>query len=136
MVLAPSLSAANPQLHSALLEVGAHQPDPESPAASVADAAVGVAAAVMAVAETGSVPVSEHALEDRVVTMLTRHLVIAVGADDIRPSLDDLALWLRSTAQGPGFASVISGPSRSADIERSLTIGVQGPEAVTVAVLE
>jgi len=35
----------------------------------------------------------------------------------------------------PAYASLTTGPSRTADIERSLTIGVQGPNAVHVVVL-
>jgi L-lactate dehydrogenase complex protein LldG len=44
-------------------------------------------------------------------------------------SLDDAAPVIRqlSLAQGGGFLTLVTGPSRTADIERVLTVGVQGP---------
>jgi L-lactate dehydrogenase complex protein LldG len=33
---------------------------------------------------------------------------------------------------GPSYATFVTGPSRTADIERQLTIGVQGPAAMHV----
>ena len=110
--------------------------DGDDPAAQVADVDVGIAEGVMGVAETGSVLVTEHPLGDRVTTMLCHRLVLLVPADRLVDRLEAAAAWLADRPTGVAdFAALITGPSRTADIERSLTIGVQGPQEVDVVVL-
>ena len=136
--VAVSSSLAGGALTDALAAAGVDIVDPggsDDPAAAVADLPVGVVFGELAVAETGGVLVSEHALADRVVSMLCRRLVAVVDADAVVASLDDAAAWLAARGPEASFASLITGPSRTADIERSLTIGVQGPDAMDVVVL-
>jgi L-lactate dehydrogenase complex protein LldG len=137
VALAPSLALAQPELVARFEDAGFEVtvPDGDDPAAEVADVPVAVVRAELAIAETGSVLVAEHALGDRVVTMLCRRLVQVVEADTIADRLEAAADWLRDRGGQPGFASLMTGPSRTADIERSLTIGVQGPDEVDVVVL-
>jgi L-lactate dehydrogenase complex protein LldG len=137
VALAPSLAHARPELVARFTDAGFEVavPDGDDPAAAVADVPLAVVRAELAVAETGSVLVSEHALGDRVVTMLCRRLVQVVDAGTIVARLEGAADWLRQRSGQPGFASLMTGPSRTADIERSLTIGVQGPDEVDVVVL-
>ena len=139
VVLAPSLAGRAPGLVEALTaaSVGFEVADDDEAAVpgGVADAAVGVVGGELAVAETGGVMVSEHALADRAVSMLTRRLVLVVERGALVDSLDDVAEWLTARPGGAGFVSLMTGPSRTADIERSLTIGVQGPDAMDVVVL-
>ena len=68
-------------------------------------------------------------------SLLTRHLVIAVGQDDIVDELAEGFRWLADQPRAAAYATFVTGPSRTADIERSLTIGVQGPSRLTAAVL-
>ena len=137
VALAPGLHATHPHLATRLEGLGCTVvvPGEEHPAADVADVPVAIVAGVMAVAESGSVLVSEHALADRVVTMLCQRLVQVVAGDDVVDRLEDAAAWLAARGATAGFASLMTGPSRTADIERSLTIGVQGPDEVDVLVL-
>lgn len=140
VVVAPSLATAVPGLEKALRAAGAdvHVPDDDRPdvAAGVADSAVGIVRGELAIAESGSVLVSEHQLADRTVTMLCRRLIQVVERNQVVATLDDAAAWLAAHLAGTaGFASLMTGPSRTADIERSLTIGVQGPDVVDVVVL-
>jgi L-lactate dehydrogenase complex protein LldG len=137
VAIAPSLHAAEPALAESLEALGRAVvvPGTDDPAADVADVPVAIVAGVLAVAESGSVLVSEHELRDRVVTMLCKRLIQVVVAADVVDRLEDAAAWLTPRGGQAGFASLMTGPSRTADIERSLTIGVQGPDEVDVLVL-
>ena len=107
----------------------------ESPA-SVADAPAGLSTAELAIAETGSVLLAENALEARVVGMLTLTHFVLVRKETLFPMLEDAGkLLLELTKSGSDqrhYISLVTGPSRTADIERTLTIGVQGPKALCV----
>lgn len=106
----------------------------------IADADLGVSLARLAVVETGSVLLGSNALEDRLVAMLTRTHAVVVRAQTLVASLDDAAQDLRRlTAPGADqlrYVGLITGPSRTADIERVLTIGVQGPRALHLIVVD
>ncbi len=105
----------------------------------VADAELGVSVGHLAVAETGSVLLGSNDPRARMVGMLARTHVVVVAAGALVPSLDEAAAAVRALARpGPdqlrsmGF---VTGPSRTADIERVLTIGVQGPRALHVVLI-
>ncbi|MCY3567205.1 MAG: LUD domain-containing protein [Chloroflexi bacterium] len=110
-------------------------PDADDPLRSIADRLVGITVAALGVAETGSLLLIERAPIDRAVSLLTRHLIVAVGQDDIVDDLADGFRWLADQPRAAAYATFVTGPSRTADIERSLTIGVQGPSRLTAAVL-
>ncbi|GAC1308047.1 MAG: hypothetical protein NVSMB27_45810 [Ktedonobacteraceae bacterium] len=107
--------------------------------ASVADAPAGLSGAELAIAETGSVLLAENSLEARVVTMLTLTHFVLVSDDKLVSMLDDaVAILQRLTRAGADqrhYISFVTGPSRTADIERTLTIGVQGPKTLCVMIV-
>jgi L-lactate dehydrogenase complex protein LldG len=107
---------------------------------SVADAPVGLSSAELAIAETGSVLLAENLLEARVVSMLTLTHFVLVGTMSLVPMLDDAGKVLQQlTKVGSDqrhYISFVTGPSRTADIERTLTIGVQGPKVLCVLVVD
>jgi L-lactate dehydrogenase complex protein LldG len=107
--------------------------------ASVADFPAGLSGAELAIAETGSIMLAENALPARVVTMLTLTHFALVQVGMLYPMLEDAGGALqRLTAPGPDqrhYVSLVTGPSRTADIERTLTIGVQGPRALCVIIV-
>ena len=86
----------------------------------------------LAVAETGSMVLSEPTLADRSVGMLTVAQAIVCPTGALVPTLDEAVTPLREIAlrRGGSFATFVTGPSRTADIERVLTVGVQGPGVV------
>lgn len=107
--------------------------------ASVADAPAGLSHAELAVAETGSVLLAENSLAARVVSMLTLTHFVLVSEEQVVPMLDDAAQVLQRLAKAGAeqhhYMSFVTGPSRTADIERTLTIGVQGPKALCVIIV-
>lgn len=123
------------EMMAGLEEAGVEVVVPTDPR-EASDVAVGVVRGQLAIAESGSVVVSEHDLGDRVVAMLAVHGVQIVDRDRIVGSLDAAADWLSERAGSATYATLVTGPSRTADIERSLTIGVQGPASLDVVVLE
>jgi L-lactate dehydrogenase complex protein LldG len=104
------------------------------PRASSAETEV-VAAAEFAVAETGSVAVNEPA-DDRGRCFLAERLWLLVPEQALLSTLDEalqrMGELIRSGATHP---LLMSGPSRTADIERVLTIGVHGPRALVIVVV-
>lgn len=108
--------------------------------AAVADAPAGLSNAELAVAETGTVMLAENSLQARVVSMLSLTHFVLVKAQDLFPMLDDAGERLQQlTKPGPEqrrYISLVTGPSRTADIERTLTIGVQGPSDLCVLFVE
>ena len=134
VAVAPSLIARRPVL-AELLGDRLLTPDADRPFEAVADVAVGVVEGVLAVAESGSVLLAHHALPDRAVAMLARTCLHVVEIANVVPSLDDAAAWLDAHASSVSLMTLTTGPSRTADIERSLTIGVQGPSDVRVVLV-
>lgn len=137
IVVAPDFATYHswsPILHS-LREKGISIREAES-AVSIADAPAGLSVAELAIAETGSVLLAENALEARVVGMLTLTHFVLVRKETLFPMLEDAGKLLSElTTSGSTqrhYISLVTGPSRTADIERTLTIGVQGPKALCV----
>ena len=102
------------------------------------DANVGVVRAAHGIAETGTCVVATDDEESRLATMLPETSVILLRAMDIVPRLGDVAGWLRERQKDGriSYTSFITGPSRTADIERVGAIGVHGPLDVHIVILE
>ncbi len=98
------------------------------------DAPLGVALARRTLLETGSLLMSERSLADRSVAMLSLTCVVITPTDGMMERLEETAGWLRSEALRPdgAYSTFVTGPSRTADIEMSLTVGVQGPARMIV----
>ena len=91
---------------------------------------------LFAVAETGSVAVA-LSRDERGRCLLAERLWLLVPADQVVPTLD-LALeridaLVRS---GRPYVTLMTGPSRTADIERALTVGVHGPRELHVVLVD
>ena len=125
-----------PHLVATLNGAGVATRIPET-AGEVRDQPLGVGIAEAAIAETGSVIMVEPAIPSRAVTLITETLVIVCATGSLLPSLDEAAPVLRAiSANGAAYATFVTGPSRTADIERQLTVGVQGPGVYHVILVD
>jgi len=99
---------------------------------------VGLAWADFAVAASGTCVVPSTDEEVRLATMICESSVLLLRKSAIKPDLASIAKQLREMQNtgAPGFTAFITGPSRTADIERVLTIGVHGPLELHVILLE
>ncbi len=95
----------------------------------------GVISGELGIAETGSVLVVEDELPDRLVSMMSEDLVVLLGADEVAERLEAATEWLSRAEPMPLYVVLVTGPSRTADIERSLTIGVQGPSTTRIVLV-
>jgi len=98
---------------------------------------VGVARVAKGIADTGTCVVETDDEETRLKTMIPETTVFILNAADVVPHLADIASFLRSR-QADGrvsYTSFITGPSRTADIERVSAIGVHGPLAVQIILI-
>jgi len=121
------LRDAAPELGRALVASGLRVAVPDDPG-MVRDQPLGLAIARAAIAETGSVILVEPDVADRAVTLITQTLVVLCPLAALLPSLDEAATILRDlTVDEASYMTFVTGPSRTADIERELTVGVQGP---------
>jgi L-lactate dehydrogenase complex protein LldG len=132
-IVAEELRERYPAFCDALAGLGVAQVAPESPE-QMRDSALGLSIARAAVAETGSALMAEPTLADRSIGMLPRAQAIVIPTQALLPSLDEAAPILRALALAPGrnMVTLVTGPSRTADIERVLTVGVQGPGRVMI----
>ncbi|MGI8644047.1 MAG: LutC/YkgG family protein [Thermomicrobiales bacterium] len=137
VLLAAELATSAPRLLSDLAECALHVQE-ASDLNESRDAPLGLSLARLAIAETGSVLLAETSLADRGIGMLAATQVVICPASSLVASLDDSAGALRAVARQPGggYATLVTGPSRTADIERVLTVGVQGPARVVVVFVD
>ena len=120
--------AAAAQVHAVPDEAAAEREVEAIRAEKGADV-VGVVRAAKGIAQTGTciVVADDEAL--RLDTMLPEVSVILLDRADILPDLPSAAPFLREqqTQGRASYVSFITGPSRTADIERVSAIGVHGP---------
>ena len=90
---------------------------------------------LFAVAETGSVAVALPQ-EERGEALLADRLWLVVPASEIVATLDDALARIESLVRaGRAYVTLMTGPSRTADIERALTVGVHGPGELHVVLV-
>ena len=119
-----------------------HGPDRsrESLRSSIIAADIGLTGADYAVAETGSVIVMPRKGLSRLVSVVPPVHLALVRPEDLVESLDDLFLLRRLEYHEKGgemgsYLNFITGPSRTADIEQTLVVGVHGPKEVHLVLL-
>jgi L-lactate utilization protein LutC len=96
------------------------------------DLDAGVSVALYGLADTGSVVLATSSEESRANSLLPYSHVSLLAEDRILAGLDELFAAMGGSL--PSALAIVTGPSRSADIEQTLTIGVHGPGDVHVVI--
>jgi L-lactate dehydrogenase complex protein LldG len=95
-----------------------------------------VTSAAGAVADTGALILRPTAEEPRLMSLVPPIHIAVLRAEEIFASLDDAMRAGNWPADMPTNMLLISGPSKTADIELILAFGVHGPKELIVLVLE
>jgi L-lactate dehydrogenase complex protein LldG len=96
---------------------------------------VGLTSADFLIARTGSIVVNSLSSGGRRLSVLPPIHIVLAETKQIVPSLDDI---IRSdyVSKHWSYATIISGPSRTSDIEKQLVLGAHGPKRVIVILIE
>lgn len=106
------------------------------------DADIGISGANIAIADSGTLVIVSNEGNGRLVTTLPPVHIALLGIEKIVPSLEDATAILQVLPRsGTGqkitsYVSFVTGPSRSADIELTLTVGVHGPKELHIVLLD
>lgn len=123
-------------IHQAIQELGTElHSTPADIAANAATADIGISGVEFGVAETGSVCLDAYSIESRLVSTLPPIHVVFMNSNNIVPDIA-AAFEIFSQVFERGYISLITGPSRTADIERVLTIGVHGPSRFVIIAVD
>jgi L-lactate dehydrogenase complex protein LldG len=101
----------------------------------VADAELGIADADFAIASTGTLAVVSDAHRPSSLTLLPPASLVILQIDRVMPHLATVLATMGPSAVAANRLTLITGPSRTADIEKRIVLGVHGPKSLHVIVV-
>lgn len=96
---------------------------------------IGITLGEFGVGETGSICVDNYAYEAKIASMLPLINIIFMPKNCIVNNMQD-AFDVLAKVFWKGYSGFVTGPSRTSDIERVLTLGVHGPSRVILFAIE
>jgi L-lactate dehydrogenase complex protein LldG len=96
----------------------------------------GITAAAGAIAETGALILWPTEKEPRLMSIVPPLHIAVLQADTIYNSLSEVMQKENWPAKMPTNVVLVSGPSKTADIEMTLAFGVHGPKELIVLIVE
>jgi L-lactate dehydrogenase complex protein LldG len=104
---------------------------------TVGDDRLGISGVFCAIAETGTLVVLSGADTPTATTLLPDTHVAIVSANRIVDTMEDaFALIRKERSSVPRAINMISGPSRTGDIEQTIVLGAHGPFRVHILVVD
>ena len=100
-----------------------------------ANAEVGISSADYALADPGALVLLSSSHEDRLISLLPSIHIAIVPSQAIVSGLDELFTVLPDPAEVSSSMVLIAGPSRTGDIEMTLTLGVHGPREIYLVIV-
>jgi L-lactate dehydrogenase complex protein LldG len=95
---------------------------------------VGISQLDWAMANTGTLVQDAAPVDRRLVSTLPNIHIALIQTDNLVPDLP--SVFNKIKPEHTNYISFITGPSRTADIERVLTIGVHGPEKLVIVFVD
>lgn len=102
------------------------------------DDPISVTGAFSAVAETGTLALTSGAPSPTLLNFLPENHIVVLDAKDLSGSYEDLWAKLKA-AYGPEMPrtlNLVTGPSRSGDIEQTILMGAHGPKRLHIILLD
>jgi len=87
------------------------------------------------IAQTGTLVDDSTSLDKRIATMMPETVIALLRSDHLTFNMAEAIKLYRQKGDVPSYLAFVTGPSRTADIERVLTIGVHGPKHLYVLVM-
>lgn len=99
------------------------------------DIDVGITTTIGGIAETGSLILWPDVAEPRLLSLVPPVHIALLDANRIENTFADAVQQQQWSTQMPTNALLISGPSKTADIEQTLAYGIHGPKQLIVLIL-
>lgn len=99
----------------------------------------GVSHAMAGIAETGTVALFSGQDNPTTINFLPEHHIVVLKAADIKGDMESVWAMVRKhqgKGEMPRAVNLVTGPSRSGDIEQTILLGAHGPRALHVIVVE
>lgn len=90
------------------------------------------------VAQTGSLFINSRTCGGRALSILPPHHIVIATPEQLLPDLPTAFQYMQDKYKDdyPSMMSLVTGPSRTGDIERILVLGAHGPRKLTVILIE
>jgi L-lactate utilization protein LutC len=137
-VVAPDAAPYAGVIDAALASAGLEAVRPEDGPAwreAAASAALGITSARLGVAATGSVLVVSGADSPRAASILPEHHLVLLPVERLVASLEDAMPVIAAAATESSGPFLITGPSRTSDIEMEMVLGAHGPRSLHVLLI-
>tara|TARA_R110002020_G_scaffold136630_30_gene304967 strand:+ start:14947 stop:15618 length:672 start_codon:yes stop_codon:yes gene_type:complete len=99
----------------------------------------GVSHALAGIAETGTLALISGQDNPTTINFLPEHHIVVLKASDIRGDMESVWTMVRKTqgkGEMPRVVNLVTGPSRSGDIEQTILLGAHGPRALHIIVVD
>jgi L-lactate dehydrogenase complex protein LldG len=116
-------------------EVPFEDPDRAESLGAIAELSVGLTGAHAAIAESGSIVLASGPGRGRLASLLTPFHIAVLRRDRIVRTLEDLFTQRPELPTLGSNCVIVTGPSRTADIEMTLSRGVHGPREIHVIIV-
>lgn len=99
---------------------------------------VSVTGAFSGVAETGTLALTSGAPSPTLLNFLPENHIVVLDAKDLSGSYEDLWARLKAAygAEMPRTLNLVTGPSRSGDIEQTILMGAHGPKRLHIILVD